>query len=205
MRIGYILIFLVMIAAFASLHNAESSPYATPRKLSIYMPEHWHVHECEECPSGYMCRYQQWVPSVYIYRYPIWVFGISNEQQIGGILNFRPYPGYDCPQACTEDIPVSYTAEVVYVPPWNPDFKIEDVPLTFIPPGRYVVTSPSFLVGDDTLWYFPDDGTGPKKTRPEKDQTKIMVNGTQQAGDGVILLVLKTLEGSFQYQLVETR
>jgi hypothetical protein len=162
MRKGYILVFLIMIVAFTSLHNVEPSPHSTPRKLSIYMPEHWHVHECEECLSGYMCRYQQWVPSVYIYGNPIWVFGISNEQQIGGTLNFRPYPGYSCPQNCTEDIPVSYTAEVVYVPPWNPDFNIEDVPLTYIPPGKYVVTSPSFLVGDDTLWYFPDDGTGPK-------------------------------------------
>jgi hypothetical protein len=157
---SYAFLFLILIAALASSHNVESLPYSTPRKLSIYMPEHWHVHECEECPSGYMCRYGQWVPSVYIYKYPIWVFGISNEQQIGGILNFRPYPGYDCPEACTEDIPVLYTAEVVYVQPWNPDFNIEDVPLTYIPPGRYVVTSPSFLVGDDTLWYFPDDGTG---------------------------------------------
>ncbi|MGC1122314.1 MAG: CARDB domain-containing protein [Candidatus Methanofastidiosia archaeon] len=173
MRKGYILVFLVMIAALTSFHNVEPSPYATPRKLSIYMPEHWHVHECEECLSGYMCRYQQWVPSVYIYKYPIWVFGISNEQQCGGILNFRPYPDYDCPQNCTEDIPVLYTAEVVYVPPWNPDFKIEDVPLTFIPPGRYVVTSPSFLVGDDTLWYFPNDGNGQKMSvflYPEEEQ-----------------------------------
>ncbi|MGC1122718.1 MAG: hypothetical protein WBA22_16680, partial [Candidatus Methanofastidiosia archaeon] len=103
MKKGYIFLFFILIAVLMSSHNVESLPYSTPRKLSIYMPEHWHVHECEECLSGYMCRYSQWVPSVYIYKYPIWVFGISNEQQIGGILNFRPYPGYDCPEACTED------------------------------------------------------------------------------------------------------
>jgi hypothetical protein len=170
---SYFFLFLILIAAFLSSHNVESLPYSTPRRLSIYMPEHWHVHECEECISGYMCRYSQWVPSVYIYKYPIWVFGISNEQQIGGILNFRPYPGYDCPEVCTEDIPVLYTAKLVYVQPWNPDFNIEDVPLTYIPPGRYVVTSPSFLVGDDTLWYFPDDGTGPHHMSATLESDKV--------------------------------
>ncbi|MBU6999466.1 MAG: hypothetical protein HXS51_01765 [Theionarchaea archaeon] len=162
MKRGYVLIFLIMmIAALTSSHTVESLPYSTARELSINMPKYWHVHECEECPSGYMCRYGQWVPSVYIFPNPIWVFGIRNEQQTGGILNFRPYPDYDCPENCTENLPIVYTAEVVHVNSWDPDFNSEDLPLTYIPPGKYVVTSPSFLIGyNNNIWYFPDDGTG---------------------------------------------
>jgi hypothetical protein len=56
---GYVFLFLILIATLASSHNVESLPYGTPREWHISMPEHWHVHECEECPSGYMCRYEQ--------------------------------------------------------------------------------------------------------------------------------------------------
>jgi hypothetical protein len=187
---SYIFLFLILIAALASSHNVESLPYGTPREWHIYMPAHWHVHECEECPSGYMCRYEEWVPSVYVFGRPLWVFGISNEQQIGGILNFRPYPGYDCPEACTEDIPILYTAELVYVQPWNPDFNIEDVPLTYIPPGKYVVTSPSFLVGDNSLWYFPDDGTGAHHMSADLKTNKPKYSG----GESSARLTLKIMD-----------
>ena len=180
MRKGYVFMVLVMIAVLLASHNVESLPYGTPRKLSIYMPEYWHVHECEECPSGYMCRHEQWVPSVYIFSNPIWVFGIRNEQQIGGILNFRPYPDYDCPEHCTEDIPIVYMAEVVYVNPADPDFNIEDVPLTYILPGKYVVTSPSFLIGcNNTLWYFPDDGRGARHMRADLKTDKSKYGGEE--------------------------
>jgi hypothetical protein len=92
----------------------------------------------------------------------VWVFGISNTDQCGGILHFRKYPDYDCPQHCFEDIPVLYTCEVVYVPPYeNPEYTPDIVPVTYIPPGKYVVTSPSFSMHYNMrLWYFPDDGSG---------------------------------------------
>jgi hypothetical protein len=39
----------------------------------------------------------------------------------------------------------------------------------------------------------------------EEGQTRIITDGTQQVEDGVILLVLKTWEGSFQYQFEEMK
>ncbi|MBU7017000.1 MAG: hypothetical protein HXS44_05785, partial [Theionarchaea archaeon] len=64
---------------------------------------------------------------------------------------------------CVQEIPIEYTAEVIYVPSTGGDYRPEDVCLTYIPKGRYVVTSPSFSIFYNTqLWWFPDDGSGPQ-------------------------------------------
>ena len=74
-------------------------------------------------------------------------------------LHFREYPARDCPQSCISKIPLLYKAEVVHVPSSGGSYLPEDVPLTFIPPGRYVVTSPSFAIHSTVkIWFFPDRG-----------------------------------------------
>jgi hypothetical protein len=93
----------------------------------------------------------------------MWVFGITNNAQEGGILNFRKYPDDPCVKHCVQEIPIEYTAEVIYVPSTGGSYRPEDVCLTYIPKGRYVVTSPSFSIFYNTrLWWFPDDGNGPR-------------------------------------------
>jgi hypothetical protein len=95
---------------------------------------------------------------------PVWVFGITNQDHCGGVMNLREYPDYPCQQSCSEYIPVSYRCEVVYVPFDGGKYLPEDVPVTYIPAGRYVVTSPSFSMHYNMrLWFFFDDGSGPLK------------------------------------------
>ncbi|MBU7045185.1 MAG: hypothetical protein HXS54_02005, partial [Theionarchaea archaeon] len=49
------------------------------------------------------------------------------------------------------------------VPSTGGSYRPEDVCVTYIPKGKYVVTSPSFSIFCDTrLWFFPDDGSGPR-------------------------------------------
>lgn len=173
-----LLTFFVIIVVFSTLSShVETLPRdVNPRAMGVFHPEHWFARETPGCPYGYQCYLGHWTPTVQIYRYPIWVFGISSwEYGVGGTLNFRKLPDYPCTQHCFEEIPILYTAEVMYVPPWEtPDISPEDVPLTYIPPGRYVVTSPSFTIYRLTkIWYFPDDGTGQQMNavlEPEEQQ-----------------------------------
>ncbi|MBU7043243.1 MAG: hypothetical protein HXS47_06590, partial [Theionarchaea archaeon] len=73
-------------------------------------------------------------------------------------------PTYSCTTHCVENLPISHKAEVIYVPHTGGDYSFEQVPLTFIPKGNYVVTSPSFFMHYNMrLWIFLDDGTGPEK------------------------------------------
>jgi hypothetical protein len=93
----------------------------------------------------------------------VWVFGITNNASTGGILHFREYPDDPCRISCEDYIPVLYTAEVVYVPSYGGAYAPGKVPITYIPKGQYVVTSPSFPIQYNMrLWYFPDDGNGPE-------------------------------------------
>jgi len=160
-KIQILLIFLIVFTFFVLSSNVETLPFGTPRERGLYQPSHWFVKESPGCPYGYQCRRGMWVPQLYIYRDPIWVFGISSwEYGVGGTLNFRKLPDYPCTQHCHEEVPLLYTAEVIYVPPWDPpDISPEDVQLTYIPAGYYVVTSPSFTIYQNTkIWYFPDNG-----------------------------------------------
>ncbi len=160
-KIQILLIFLIVFTFFVLSSNVETLPFGTPRERGLYQPSHWFVKETPSCPYGYQCRSGMWVPQLYLYRDPIWVFGISSwEYGVGGTLNFRKLPDYPCTQHCYEEVPILYTAEVIYVPPWDPpDISPEDAQLTYIPAGYYVVTSPSFTIYQNTkIWYFPDNG-----------------------------------------------
>ena len=137
--------------------NVGTAAYGTPHYLRINQAVYHYVKESEGCPFGYQCYYNTWMPHVDINQ-PIWVFGISTNDGCGGILNFREYPDRYCEESCSAYIPVLYTAEVMYIPSWEtPVYSPGDVPVTFIPPGKYVVTSPSFTMHYNMkLWYFPD-------------------------------------------------
>jgi hypothetical protein len=104
-----------------------------------------------------------WVPSITV-QYPVWVFGVSNQEECGGIIHFKKYPDEPCTKNCVQDVPVLYTAEVIYVSPYEqPVYTPEEVPLTYIPPGEYIVTSPDFVMYHNIrIWHFADEG-GPKK------------------------------------------
>jgi hypothetical protein len=137
--------------------NVGTAAYGDPHSLRINQAVYHYVKESEGCPFGYQCYYNTWMPHVDINQ-PIWVFGISNNDGCGGMLNFREYPDRYCEESCSEYIPVLYTAEVMYIPPWEtPVYSPGDVLVTFIPPGKYVVTSPSVTMHYNIkLWYFPD-------------------------------------------------
>ncbi|MGC1121080.1 MAG: CARDB domain-containing protein, partial [Candidatus Methanofastidiosia archaeon] len=81
----------------------------------------------------------------------------------GGILHFREYPDTECTEHCVGCTPVLYEAEVIFVPYYGDPFYVpQALSLTYIPPGRYLVTSPSFHISNNVrVWYFYDDGTGP--------------------------------------------
>jgi hypothetical protein len=90
----------------------------------------------------------------------------------------------------SEVVDMTYNGQSVAVP--ENSLKIE-----YIIQGNEVKMFNQFLRFGDTdvhSIYYKEEG-----------QTKIMINGTQQVEDGVILLVLRTWEGSFQYQLEEMK
>jgi hypothetical protein len=159
---GFYLIFFV-IAAVALFCSVETLPSDSLGRTSIYQPVNWYVQETPGCSYGYQCRYGTWVPQITL-NTPVWVFGITNQDQCGGVMNFRNYPDYPCQQSCSEYIPVSYMCEVTYVPFDGGEYLPEDVPVTYVPAGQYVVTSPSFSMHYNMrLWFFFDDGNGPKE------------------------------------------
>jgi hypothetical protein len=171
------LVAIVLIAVLSILcQEVGPLPYGSPRYANMIQRPHWHVMETPECPNGYMCAYGMWYPEVTVWRYPLWVFGVSTDDERGGVLHFREYPDHPCSQHCFEDLPILYTAEVIYVPFYGEhDYTPDEVPLTYIPPGKYVVTSPSFhIYYNDKYWYFRDDGTGPQKMSAhlETDKTE---------------------------------
>jgi hypothetical protein len=134
-----------------------------------YLPENSWVMEAPECVCGAMCLRGGWVPRITIggslmEDRGVWVFGISSHEEKGGILHFREYPDTECIKPCVSCTPVLYEATVIYVPP-NVDPPIyvpQALSLTYVPPGKYLVTSPSFHISNnDWIWYFYDDGTGP--------------------------------------------
>ena len=150
------------IVILGLIPHVGTLPYGNPCSLIIFEPSGWSVRETPSCPYGYQCYRDVYVPSITV-NLPMWVFGITNNAQKGGILNFRKYPDTPCVNHCVQEIPVEYTAEVIYVPYTGGDYRPEDVCLTYIPKGRYVVTSPSFSIFYNTrLWWFPDDGSGPR-------------------------------------------
>jgi hypothetical protein len=164
---------LLFTILFLSGFSAISPhPRGSPSYLSVSQPVNWHVKEKDICPQGYQCYGGVWVPQVNVYR-DIWIFGVSNNEQKGGILHFRSLPTHPCTTHCVEKLPISCKAEVIYVPHTGGDYSFEDVPLTFIPKGNYVVTSPSFFMHYNMkLWVFLDDGTGPEKMSVTLDTDK---------------------------------
>jgi len=153
---------MVTIIVLSGCSQLSSHPTYSPLSLGVFQPSRWHVKETVSCPQGYQCYSDIWVPQVNVYR-DMWVFGVSNNEEKGGILHFRPLPDHPCTTHCVEDCPISHRAEVISVPHTGGNYSHEEVPLTFIPKGRYVVTSPSFSMHYNMkLWIFVDDGTGPQ-------------------------------------------
>ncbi len=153
---------MVTIIVLSGCSQLSSHPTYSPLSLGVFQPSRWHVKETVSCPQGYQCYSDIWVPQVNVYR-DMWVFGVSNNEEKGGILHFRPLPDHPCTTHCVEDCPISHRAEVISVPHTGGNYLPEEVPLTFIPKGRYVVTSPSFQMHYNMkLWIFVDDGTGPQ-------------------------------------------
>ncbi len=163
--------FLLMVLLAGALAGLIPSVETLPKEgvsyIGVYIQRHAFALETERCPCGHSCRYGSWVPRVSINK-GVWVFGVTSWDPQGGILHFRILPDRECTQHCFGCPPVLYTADVVYVPWYGsgeyPQYLPEDVPLTYIPPGNYIVTSPSFNVYHNTkIWVFSDDGMGPKK------------------------------------------
>ncbi|MBU7028510.1 MAG: hypothetical protein HXS48_16370 [Theionarchaea archaeon] len=163
MKRGHFLLIFLVITIFSLVpYTVEPLPIPYPREADVYVPKYWYCQETKGCPNGYMCRDGVWVPS-FTTTIPMWIFGVTNKYERGGVLNFREYPDYTCRAHCVESIPVLYTADVIYVPYYGGDYLPEDVPITYLPPGEYIVTSPSFAVYYNVkIWFFPDRG-GPKK------------------------------------------
>ncbi len=148
-----------------SVRTVGTLPFGNASYMFIAQPSHYFAKEVPGlCPGGYQCWWGGWYPSIQITGKGVWVFGVTVQAQCGGILHFRKYPDYSCSQHCFEELPILYTAEVIYAPYWGSGYTPENVPVTYVPPGKYVVTSPSFYLHTNMrLWYFNDDGTGPKK------------------------------------------
>jgi hypothetical protein len=133
-----------------------------------YLPDNCWVMEAPECLCGTMCLRGSWIPRLTIggslmEERGVWVFGVSNHEEKGGILHFREYPDTECTEPCVGCTPVLYEAKVIFVPYYeDPFFVPQALSLTYIPPGKYLVTSPSFHISNNIrIWYFWDDGTGP--------------------------------------------
>jgi hypothetical protein len=167
MKRYFLLFILVFIAVFSVLPDTvETIPKPKARYARPFLPEHWFSIETEGCPCGYMCYYNMWIPKFEVGPPGLWVFGVTPWEQQGGTLHFRQYPDRDCEQHCFDCPPILYTADVIYIRYYGgdyPDIAPEDVHLTYIPPGKYVLTSQNFtLYHNAKIWWFADDGTGPK-------------------------------------------
>jgi hypothetical protein len=167
MKRYFLLFILVVIAVFSVLpETVETIPKPKARYARPFLPSHWFSIETEGCPCGYMCYYNKWIPKFEVGPPGLWVFGVTPWEQQGGTLHFRQYPDRDCEQHCFDCPPILYTADVIYVQYYGgerPDIAPEDVHLTYIPPGKYVLTSQNFtLYHNAKIWWFADDGTGPK-------------------------------------------
>jgi hypothetical protein len=167
MKRYFLLFILVFIAVFSVLPDTvETVPKPKARYARPFLPSHWFSIETERCPCGYMCWYDMWIPEFEVGPPGLWVFGVTPWEQQGGTLHFRQYPDRDCTQHCFDCPPILYTADVIYIRYYGgdyPDIAPEDVHLTYIPPGKYVLTSQNFtLYHNAKIWWFADDGTGPK-------------------------------------------
>jgi hypothetical protein len=167
MKRYFLLLILVLIAVFSVLPDTvETIPKPKARYARPFLPSHWFSIETEGCPCGYMCYYDKWIPEFEVGPPGLWVFGVTPWEQQGGTLHFRQYPDRDCEQHCFDCPPILYTADVIYIRYYGgeyPDIAPEDVHLTYIPPGKYVLTSQNFtLYHNAKIWWFADDGTGPK-------------------------------------------
>jgi len=202
MKKGLLLIVMVFMSCYIG-----ALPRGNPCYSRIFIPTNWKVQENVMCLNGYVCYHDMWVPSVTV-QYPVWVFGVSNQEKCDGIIHFRKYPDEPCVKNCVQGIPVLYMAEVVYVSPYEqPVYTPEEVPLTYIPPGEYIVTSPDFAMYHNIrIWHFTDEG-GPKRMHVDfksdkpkygrKDATTVLtVQVTDESGEyievdsisGVIIL-----------------
>jgi hypothetical protein len=167
MKRYFLLLILVVIAVFSVLPDTvETVPKPKARYARPFLPSHWFSIETEGCPCGYMCYYNMWIPEFEVGPPGLWVFGVTPWEQQGGTLHFRQYPDRDCEQHCFDCPPILYTADVIYIRYYGgerPDIAPEDVHLTYIPPGKYVLTSQNFtLYHNAKIWWFADDGTGQK-------------------------------------------
>ncbi|MBU7018521.1 MAG: hypothetical protein HXS44_13500, partial [Theionarchaea archaeon] len=84
-------VLILCIVIIVLLPGVGTLPYGNPCSLIIFEPSGWSVRETPTCPYGYQCYYNVYVPSITV-SFPMWVFGITNNAQCGGILNFRKYP-----------------------------------------------------------------------------------------------------------------
>jgi hypothetical protein len=182
MKRYFLLFILVVIAVFSVLPDTvETVPKPKPRYARPFLPAHWFSIETEGCPCGYMCYYNMWIPKFEVGPPGLWVFGVTPWEQQGGTLHFRQYPDRDCTQHCFDCPPILYTADVIYIRYYGgeyPDIAPEDVHLTYIPPGKYVLTSQNFtLYHNAKIWWFADDGTGPKGMSAHLETDKPVYEG----------------------------
>ncbi|MGC1119478.1 MAG: hypothetical protein WBA22_00165, partial [Candidatus Methanofastidiosia archaeon] len=174
MRWVYVLGIILAVGAVVLVlpDTTNPLPYGECHYKKPYLPDNWWVMEAPECLCGTMCRKDAWVPRLtvggsLVEDRGIWVFGVTTHEEKGGILHFREYPETDCVEHCVGCTPVLYEAEVIHVPSYGDPvyYSPYDVPVTYIPPGRYIVTSPSFHIYNGVeIWYFWDDGNGPLMT-----------------------------------------
>ncbi|MGC1122059.1 MAG: CARDB domain-containing protein [Candidatus Methanofastidiosia archaeon] len=163
------IILAVVTVALVLPDTTKPLPFGECHYKRPYLPDNWWVMEAPECLCGTMCRKDGWVPRLTIggslmEERGIWVFGVTTHEEEGGILHFREYPDTDCVEHCVGCTPVLYEAEVIYVPYYGDPvyYSPYHVPVTYIPPGQYIVTSPSFHISNGVeIWYFYDDGNGP--------------------------------------------
>lgn len=169
-RVLLLTVTILIITLFCVL-SSQVSPVPFGNRVYYkrpYLPENSWVMEAPECLCGTMCRKDGWIPRLTIggslmEERGAWVFGVSNHEEKGGILHFREYPDTECIEHCVGCTPVLYEAEVIFVNYYeDPYFVPQALSLTYVPPGKYLVTSPSFHMSNNVrIWYFYDDGTGP--------------------------------------------
>jgi hypothetical protein len=84
-------VLILCVILFGLIPDVGALPYGNPCSMGIFEPSGWSVRETPSCPYGYQCYYDAYVPSITI-NLPMWIFGVRNNAQCGGILNFRRYP-----------------------------------------------------------------------------------------------------------------
>jgi hypothetical protein len=171
MRKVLLLMVTILTVTLFCVLSSEVSPVPFGNRVYYkrpYLPENSWVMEAPECLCGTMCVRGSWIPRLTIggslmEERGVWVFGVSNHEKKGGILHFREYPDTECVEHCVSCTPVLYEAEVIFVNYYeDPYFVPQALSLTYVPPGKYLVTSPSFHISNNVrIWYFYDDGTGP--------------------------------------------